>query len=208
MDRERDLDRETVIEMILDPASRPLEGSAGQQAFLAYLEQSPECRAMYEQQQAVWGALDLWEPTEPSASFDRGVYEKIERRPAKFWDPRAWLSWPIEALETLRPGLAAGLAALLLVAAAMVTYQPRRGDEQLAAQRVVSQQGNSQQATSQQSTGQQSTGQQATAQQQSAPQGPRIENESIEPIDQTLDDIEMLADFDALLIEPQNPGRS
>jgi hypothetical protein len=172
------MDRETVIEMILDPASRPVPGSAEQQAFLAYLEQSPECRAMYEQQQAVWEALDLWEPAEPSAGFDRAVYEKIERRPGKFWDLRGWLSWPVEALETLRPGLAAGLAALLLVALSIVTYQPRPGADQVATQQVDVQ------------------------------PAPRIESESVEQIDQALDDIEMLADFDALIIEPQDPGRS
>jgi hypothetical protein len=167
------MDRETVIEMILDPARRPAPGSAEQQAFLAYLEQSPEYRAMYEQQQAVWDALELWEPVEPSASFDRGLYERIERSPAKFWDFRGWLAWPAEWFGASRLSLAAGLAALLLLALTIVTYQPRSGVGQIAAQQPM-----------------------------------RIETESIEQIDQALDDIEMLADFDALVLEPQGPGRS
>lgn len=167
------MDREKVIEMILDPASRPAQGSAEHQAFLAYLEKSPECRAMHEKQQAVWKALELWEPMEPSAGFDRGVYERIERSPAKFWDVRGWLSWPAEWLGAARPSLAAGLAALLLIAGAIVICQPRRGANQVAAQ-----------------------------------QRPRIETESIEQIDQALDDIEMLVDFEALVLEPEGPGRS
>ena len=167
------MDREKVIEMILDPASRPAQGSAEHQAFLAYLDTSPECRVMYEQQQAVWEALELWEPVEPSAGFDRGVYERIERSPARFWDVRGWLSLPADWLGATRPGLAAGLAALLLIAGTVVIYQPRRGADQVASQLP-----------------------------------PRIETESIDPIDQALDDIEMLVDFEALVLQPESPGRS
>jgi hypothetical protein len=166
------MDRETVVEMILDPARRPVPGSAEHREFFAYLEQSPECRVMHEQQQAVWEALALWEPVEPSAGFDRGLYAKIERSPAKFWDLRSWAGWQPGWFAVPRPSLAAGLAALLLIAATIVTYQPRRTADQVAAQQR------------------------------------RIETESVHQIDQALDDIEMLADFDGLVLEPEGPGRS
>jgi hypothetical protein len=169
------MDREKVIEMILDPGRRPAVGSAEHGVFLAQLENSPEYRAMYEQQQAVWEALDLWEPVEPSAGFDRGLYEKIERRPARrasvsIW---SWLSLPAEWFATMRPGLAAGLAALLLIAGAIVTYQPRRAAEQFAARGSI-----------------------------------EIGPEYSEEIEQALDDIEMLADFEALVLQAEGPGKS
>ena len=37
---------------------------------------------------------------------------------------------------------------------------------------------------------------------------PHAENEYIEQVDQALEDIEMLADFEALPLEPESPGRS
>lgn len=168
------MDRETVIEMILDPGRRPVEGTAEHQTFLACVQQSAELRAMYERQQAVWEALDLWEAAEPSPGFDRAVYEKIERSQAaggsRLW---LWLGRPADWLVAARPSFAAGLAALLLIAAAVITYQPRRGDDAFALQR-----------------------------------SPRVETEYIKQVDQALEDIEMLADFEALALEPERPGRS
>jgi len=168
------MDRETVIEMILDPGRRPVEGTPEHQAFLACLEKSPEFQAMYEQQQAVWKTLDLWEPTEPSAGFDRALYGRIERGQANaltgLW---GWFVQPGEWLGGGRLSLAAGLTALLLIAGAILSYQPRRVDDPLAAGRPA-----------------------------------RVETEYIEQIDQALEDIEMLADFEALVLEPEGPGRS
>lgn len=166
------MDREKVIEMILDPGRRPPQGTAEHQAFLDFLEESPQHRALYEQQEAVWEALDLWESVEPSAGFDRNLYRRIEqgsaREGAGFW---AWLSRPSEWFSSMRPGLAAALAALLLLAGAILTYQPQGAD---MAQRVPS----------------------------------RIEPEYVEQIDQALDDIEMLADFEALVLEAEGRGKS
>jgi hypothetical protein len=168
------MDREKVIEMILDPGRRPAAGSVEHRAFLAQLDSSPEYRAMYEQQQAVWEALDLWEPAEPSSGFDRALYERIERSPGRapagIW---SWLGGPGEWFAAMRPGLAAGLAALLLIAGAIVTYQPRRAAEPSTARRAI-----------------------------------EIGPQYSEQIDQALDDIEMLADFEALVLEPEGPGKS
>jgi hypothetical protein len=168
------MDREKVIEMILDPGRRPAPGSAEHRAFFAQLENSPEYRAMYEQQQAVWEALDLWEPVEPSAGFDRGLYERIERSPAhKTPGVWSWLGLPAEWFVTMRPGLAAGLAALLLIAGVIVSYQPRPAAEPFTARGSI-----------------------------------EIGPEYSEAIEQALDDIEMLADFEALVLEAEGPGKS
>jgi hypothetical protein len=178
------MDREAVIGMILDPGRRPVEGTAEHQAFFAYLKTSPECRAMYEQQQAVWEALDLWRPAEPSAGFDRALYETIERGEANgltgvggwLGRPLDWLSLDrlsLDWLSGLRPSLAAGLAALLLIAGTIVTYQPHGGEATVAARQI-----------------------------------PRVVTDDVEQIDQALDDIEMLVDFEALVLEPERPGRS
>jgi hypothetical protein len=168
------MDREAVIEIILDPGRRPPVGTPEHQAVLAYLETSPECRAMYEQQQAVWETLDLWEPAEPSAGFDRDLYRKIDQSAhnelASLW---GWLSRPSEWLVTVRPSLAAALAALLLIAGAIVSYQPRRGAEAVAAQLPA-----------------------------------EIGSEYVEQMDQALDDIEMLADFEGLVLGAEGPGKS
>jgi hypothetical protein len=168
------MDRETAIEMILDPGRRPAEGTPQHQEFLACLEESPDCRAMYQQQQAVWQALDVWEPAEPSAGFDRALFEKIERSREDSWTSRwGWLTRPGEWLGTARPSFAAGLAALLLIAGTVLTYQPTREGDGAAVQTP-------------------------------AP----VETEYIQQIDQALDDIEMLADFEALALAAESPGRS
>jgi hypothetical protein len=168
------MDREKAIELILDPGRRPPEGSAEHQAFLAYIEKSPQCRAMYEQQEAVWEALDLWEPVEPSAGFDGAFSRRIEQSRVSdgvgLW---GWLGRPTEWLTAMRPSLAAGLAALLLVAGTIVSYQPER---------VVD----------------------LSSVQAPSALGP----EYVEQIDQALDDIEMLADFEALVLEPEGRGKS
>ena len=172
------MDRDKVIEMILDPDRRPAEGSAEHQAFLAYLAKSPECRAMYEQQEALWEALDLWEPIEPSAEFDQRLYQRIERSRengiAAAWGwPSRPLEWITAARSSAGPSLAWTLAALLLVASGIVSYQPRSGPDGVAAR------------------------------------APRlVEAEFVEQIDQTLDDIEMLADFEALVLEAGGQGKS
>jgi hypothetical protein len=71
-----------------------------------------------------------------------------------------------------RPGLAGALAALLLAAGGIVSYQPQSADR-VAVQRPW-----------------------------------QAETEFVEQIDQALDDIEMLADFEALVLEPEGQGRS
>jgi hypothetical protein len=128
---------------------------------------------MYEQQEMVWETLDLWEPAEPSAGFDRALYQKIERsRATSFTDVWSWLRGLGDRLGEMRPSLAATVAALLLAAGVILT-QPRRAVEDVSAQ-----------------------------------SSPQVETEYVEQMDQALDDIEMVADFEALVLEAQGQGKS
>jgi hypothetical protein len=158
------MDREEVIEMILNPGRRPAEGSAEHRAFLAYLDRFPDCKAMYQQQEAVWGALDLWEDVEPSPAFDGALRARLEQ-------PTGLAGWraSFEAWAAgLRPAAVVGVAALVLISGILVSWRPESGALSLAP----------------------------------------AESAAIEQIDQALDDIEMLADFDVLLAPSGTPGES
>lgn len=198
------MDRDKVIEMILDPGRRPAPGSPEHQAFLAYMEQSPECRAMYEQQQAVWEALDAWESPEPSEGFDRALRAKIDASAAprsSFWSlltrPDQWLG---AAGAWGRPALVTALAVLLVVAGMILSYQsrldsplPSAGDllvEQRGREPDIAREANS-------------------ASDVLSPREPaEVVPINADQIEQALDDIEMLADFEALVLKSQEPGRS
>lgn len=116
--------RDEVIETILNPGTGPPPGSPEHRELMAYLESSPEFQALYEQQQALWETLDEWQAGEPSADFDRRLFERIEGLGAR----RTWLSgWWGGAFGNLRPSFALGLVALIL-AAATVLQQPSSTD--------------------------------------------------------------------------------
>ena len=103
------------IEIILQTREGPAPGSAEYRELMAYLDKSPECRALYEQQQALFEELDVWQPVEPSAGFDARVLAKIEAANRPWW----------RGLFTeLRPGFAVGLAMLLLVAGVVLRQEP------------------------------------------------------------------------------------
>lgn len=108
--------RERAIEIILQSGEGPTPGTDEHREFMAYLEESPECRELYGRQQALWQELDAWEPVDPSPGFDRQLWAAIEA------DTPLWR----RAFVTLRPGFAVGLAGLLLVAAAVVRQQSSR----------------------------------------------------------------------------------
>jgi ferric-dicitrate binding protein FerR (iron transport regulator) len=108
--------RERAIEIILQSGEGPPPGAVEHREFMAYLENSPECRELYEQQRALWQELDAWEPVDPSTGFDRRLWATLE----------AGTPWWRRAFLSLRPGFAVGLAGLLLVAAAVVRQQSSR----------------------------------------------------------------------------------
>ncbi len=160
------MNRDDVIEMIMNPGTGPPTGSPEHREFMAYLESSPECRTLFEQQRALWETLDLWEPVEPSRDFDRRLYERIAAQ-------GAGQGWFGRLFGGMKPSFAAGLAVLLLAAASLV-YQPRPALEGSPARGVVSAE----------------------------------DAEYLEQMDRALDDMEMLADFDALPLVETGQGKS
>ena len=107
--------REQAIDLILRNGGQP-PSSDEHRELMQFLETSSECRKLYEEQQATWQALDLWEPIEPSLGFDRQVRAKVE----ELADRQPWYRrWFV----VQRPSFAVGLAGLLLVAAS-VLHQP------------------------------------------------------------------------------------
>ncbi len=144
--------REQALEIILDPRGGPAQGSSEHRELKAFLEGSPECREIYRQQQQVWESLDLWEDVDPSPGFDRSLMAEVERDGADlpWYAPWTW-HW--------RPSFAVGLAALVLIAAAITGSRPGLDPKPLEIAEDV---------------------------------------EYVEEIHETLDDLEMLADFDVL----------
>ena len=109
--------REKALEMITNPRGGPPEGTPAYRELMTYLESSPECKAAYFEQQAVWESLELWEDVEPSAGFNRGLFEEIEKQ-------RAAASWFSRLAGNWRPSFAVGLAGLVIAAAAVLDRQP------------------------------------------------------------------------------------
>ena len=144
--------REQALEIILDPRGGPAEGTPKHRELMTFLEGSPECREIYLQQRQVWESLDLWEEVEPSAGFDRRLMAEVERGGAD-------LPWFAQWTRHWRPSFALGLAALVLIAAAITGRQPGLVPE---------------------------------------PREIAEDAAYVEEIHETLDDLEMLADFDAL----------
>jgi len=108
--------REQAIDLILRNGGEPPPNTDEHWELMQFLDTSPECRKLYDEQQATWQALDLWEPIEPSLGFDRQVREKIE----ELANRQPWYSrWFV----VQRPSFAVGLAGLLLVASS-VLHQP------------------------------------------------------------------------------------
>ncbi len=109
--------REKALEMITNPRGGPPEGTPAYRELMTYLESSPECRTVYREQRAVWESLDLWEEVEPSAAFDRRLFDEIEKQ-------HAGASWFARLVNNWRPSFAVGLAGLLLAAATVLQRQP------------------------------------------------------------------------------------
>lgn len=109
--------REEALEKIIDAAKRPPSDPRQLRELDAWLDRSPEYRALYEEQLELFSAMDLWEPAEPSAGFDRKLYERLEQEAAPGRWAAAWLGW-------MRPSFVAAMAALALVAASIVLDRP------------------------------------------------------------------------------------
>ena len=105
-------------QVLLDYSTRKLD--AERTASLErQMEICPECREFAVGQQALWEALDTWEAAPVSPSFDRKLYERIEKE-VSFWD---LLVRPFRPLM-VRRGLPVAAAACLLVMAGVLIQQP------------------------------------------------------------------------------------
>ncbi len=82
-------------------------------AFELHLRGCPQCRCTTAEQQAVWSALDEWEPAPVSSGFDQKLFERLaEQRPISW---RLRLDW--------RSAIPAA-AACAVLAAAFLAKQP------------------------------------------------------------------------------------
>jgi ferric-dicitrate binding protein FerR (iron transport regulator) len=115
IEQEDIMTQDEAIEIILQTREGPAPGSAEHRELMAYLDKSPECRALYEQQQALWDELDVWQAIEPSAGFDAQLLAKIEAANRPWWR---------DLFTELRPGFAVVLATLLLVAGLVLRQEP------------------------------------------------------------------------------------
>jgi len=88
--------REEALEKIHDPRG-PVD-ERERLALADWLERDAELRAVHEEQQALFAAMDAWEDdVEPSADFDRRLWARIEAEEARpTWAQTlgSWLSWP------------------------------------------------------------------------------------------------------------------
>lgn len=85
----------------------------------------PDCARIVEAQQAVWNALDDWQPAPISADFNERVWRRIEAENARPWW-RRWLQWG--AVTSWKPAMP--LAAACMVLAAVALFQTPAGTPQ------------------------------------------------------------------------------
>ena len=81
-------------------------------AFETHLGACADCAKFVREQQAVWNALDVFEPVPVSADFNRRLYKRIEQPPT--WRERMVTSWQTFRFWHGVP-IAGAVAAALLV---------------------------------------------------------------------------------------------
>jgi len=81
---------------LLDYAAGKLNTDARAQ-MERHIEACPACREFAGAQQAVWQALEQWDPAEVSLDFDRRLYARIEQ------DVSPWARWWGGLLRPLNP---------------------------------------------------------------------------------------------------------
>jgi anti-sigma factor RsiW len=83
----------------------------------------PACSQFLQRQQAVWDALDVWQPETISADFDRRLYARIREleRQASWWQR---LIGPLRPV-LVRQAVPIGATAVVLLAATMLLDRSR-----------------------------------------------------------------------------------
>jgi anti-sigma factor RsiW len=89
-----------------------------------HLAECAACREFVHGQQAVWAALDAWDPEPISADFNRRLYQRIDAQ-VSWWDR---LMLPFRSLALHKSLSLAGAAGLVLAVGLMLneTAQPPR----------------------------------------------------------------------------------
>jgi anti-sigma factor RsiW len=80
-------------------------------ALEAHLVECGKCREAVETHNAVWNALDTWEPEQPSMDFNRRLWQRLDETRVQPWYTR---------LASWKPMLPSAVAALVVVAAGLV----------------------------------------------------------------------------------------
>jgi len=102
---------------LLDYASGKLKAEARAQ-MEQHIAACPACREFAAGQQAVWQALEAWEPAAVSMDFDRRLYSRIEQQVS--WWTR--LTRPLNPL--FRHAVPIGAAAGVIIMAGLLTIRP------------------------------------------------------------------------------------
>jgi len=163
--------RDEAMDYVLNPDKAPAAGSVEHGEFLAFLDQSPEDRRLYDEQAKLFEALDDWQPVEPSAEFDSRLLERIHSQ--RSWYARLFGG---ATVELFNPGFAMAMVAMVLAAGLMIQQRP---DGDVAMKVAVAN-----------------------------PLAIDVDAEYFNELDRALDDMEMLADFDALGLGEPKPDRS
>lgn len=108
-------------EMLLDYSAGRLDGLR-KAALELHMERCAKCAAFCIEQQAVWDALDVWEPEPVSQDFNRRLWQRIDRAAQTPWhsrllDPLRHANW--------RPAIPI-TAAILTIAGGFLLDHPGR----------------------------------------------------------------------------------
>ena len=104
-------------EYLLDYAAGKLQGEMRAQ-MEQHIAACPACREFAGGQQAIWQAMDAWEPAPVSMDFDRRLYQRIEAKVS--WWTR--LTAPLNPI--FRHAVPVAATACLLLVAGFLIYRP------------------------------------------------------------------------------------
>jgi hypothetical protein len=159
-------------DQLLAYSAGKLRGDAAAKLEL-HMRTCADCAAIGESQSAVWNLLDTWEARPVSADFNRRLYERIDAAASASW----WDKMVSSLDEFLRPVFARPAfplaAASLIIVAGFVLDHPGRMGYSHKDQGAL----------------------EATA------SGPEINKLEVDQVEATLDDMEMLRQFDAKAVD-------
>jgi anti-sigma factor RsiW len=105
------------LEHLLDFASGKLNAEMRSQ-MQEHMQSCPSCREFANAQQAVWQALDAWEPAAISMDFDRRLYQRIDQ------DVSWWTRLTRSMNPLFRHAVPIGATAGVLVMAGLLLLRP------------------------------------------------------------------------------------